>query len=149
MAGASLTNIRAGLLGVLLALAATAAVAQTRVNSIAIDGNQRIPDSTIISLVDFEAGQVVTDGQINDALQRILASGLFETVDIVPAGNGLRIVVVERPTINRISIEGNERLDDEVLMSVVTSTPPRFSLSSRRSSHASCRAISARFSARK
>lgn len=120
-----------GLRGVFLAgaasfaISATVALAQVQVNSVSIDGNQRIPDSTILSLLGLERGTVASDGEINDALQRILASGLFETVEITPTGNGLIIEVVERPTINRISIEGNRRLDDDELLSEITSAPRR------------------------
>ncbi len=99
--------------------------AQTRVNAIAVEGNLRIPASTIISLADLEQGAVASDAQVNDAVQRIVTSGLFESVNAVPTGNGLRIVVVERPTINRINIEGNRRLEDEQLMSILSSQPRR------------------------
>ena len=99
--------------------------AQVRVNSIAVEGNQRIPDATILSFADFVPGEIVSDGQINDAFQRIIASGLFESVDIVPSSGGLVITVVERPTINRINVEGNRRLDDETLIAVINSAPRR------------------------
>jgi outer membrane protein insertion porin family len=108
-----------------LALNAGSAFAQVQVNSISIDGNLRIPDSTIISLLALERGAVATDGEINDALQRVLASGFFETVEITPTGNGLSVEVVERPTINQISIEGNRRLDDDELLAEITSAPRR------------------------
>ena len=99
--------------------------AQVRVNSIAVEGNQRIPDATILSFADFVPGEIVSDGQINDAFQRIIASGLFESVDIVPSSGGLVITVVERPIINRINVEGNRRLDDETLIAVINSAPRR------------------------
>jgi outer membrane protein insertion porin family len=108
-----------------LSVGATTALAQVRINSVAIEGNQRIPDSTILSLLGLEQGAVATDGEINDALQRIIASGLFETVEITPTSAGLRIDVVERPTINRISIEGNRRLDDDELLAEITSASRR------------------------
>ena len=112
---------------VLIALCAsvTIASAQTRVNSIVVEGNQRIPDSTVISLTEFSPGQSVSSDDINDALQRVMGSGLFETATITPLSNGLRVTVVERPTVNRISIEGNRRLDDEELLPLVSSTPRR------------------------
>ncbi|MDD9976570.1 MAG: outer membrane protein assembly factor BamA, partial [Boseongicola sp.] len=103
----------------------TSSFAQTRVNAISVEGNQRIPASTVIDLIGFERGQVVTDGQISDAIQRVNASGLFERVDVFTGGGGLRVVVVERPTINRINIEGNRRLDDDQLLSTITSQPRR------------------------
>lgn len=108
-----------------LILQAAVAVAQVRVSSIRVDGNERIPDATIVSLLDLEPGAVASDGEINDALQRVLASGLFETVEITPTGGGLIVEVVERPTINRISIEGNRRLDDDELLAEISSSPRR------------------------
>ena len=99
--------------------------AQTRINAITVEGNQRVPSSTVISLTEISPGQSVTSDDISDALQRVVASGLFETAEIVPTGSGLRVIVVERPTVNRISIEGNQRLSDEELLPLVTSTPRR------------------------
>ncbi|MEM7753545.1 MAG: outer membrane protein assembly factor BamA, partial [Pseudomonadota bacterium] len=105
--------------------ALSVANAQTRVNSIAVDGNQRIPDSTVISLMEFQPGETVSNDEINDAVQRVMGSGLFETADIRIAGSGLVVTVVERPTVNRINIEGNRRLDDEELLPLITLSPRR------------------------
>ncbi len=99
--------------------------AQTRVNSLSVIGNQRVPASTIISLTEIDQGQIASDDQINNALQRIVASGLFESVEIIPSGNGLRVVVVERPTVNLIAIEGNDRLSDEILLPLLQSQSRR------------------------
>lgn len=111
----------------LLALIASLsfAAAQTRVNSITVDGNQRIPDSTVVRLIDFQPGQAVSNDEVSDAVQRIMASGLFETASIRPTGGGLAVTVVERPTVNRINIEGNRRLSDEELLPLVTLSPRR------------------------
>lgn len=111
--------------GILCAVMAMPLSAQIRVGAISVDGTQRVPASTVLSFANLPAGQVVSDGEINDALQRIMGSGLFETADIATTSGGLVITVVERPTINRISIEGNRRLDDEELLPLVTSSPRR------------------------
>ena len=55
----------------------------------------------------------------------MLGSGLFESVEFEPRGSTLVIRVEERATINAISIEGNRRIDDEVLRGVLESTPRR------------------------
>ena len=98
-------------------------LAQTRVDTIRVEGNQRIPDSTVISLTEISRGQVLSDAQINAALRTVLATGFFETATIEPAGSGLVISVVERPTINRINIEGNDRFEDSRLLPAVQSQP--------------------------
>nr|WP_245912884.1 outer membrane protein assembly factor BamA [Litoreibacter ponti] len=95
------------------------------VSSIEIEGNQRIEDATILSFLNVQPGQNVGAAQLNDALQRLQRSGLFETVDIVPAGNRLVVTVKEFPTINRVNIEGNKRLKDEDLLPLLQSQSRR------------------------
>jgi len=102
------------------------AVAQNfTVTNIEISSNQRIDDASILSFLALPRGQAVTGGQINDGLQRLQGSGLFESVDIVPAGNTLVVTVKEFPTINRVNIEGNERLKDEDLLPLLQSQSRR------------------------
>ncbi|MEV8465586.1 outer membrane protein assembly factor BamA [Fluviibacterium sp. DFM31] len=102
-----------------------AALAQSSFGAIRVEGNQRIEDSTVLTYAGIEPGQRVTTGQINDAKQRILGSGLFESVDIQAGRNTLTFVVAEFPTINQISIEGNRRLNDDILQALLSSQPRR------------------------
>ncbi|HBT00315.1 MAG TPA: outer membrane protein assembly factor BamA [Citreicella sp.] len=88
-------------------------------DSVAIEGNQRIEAGTILSYAGIARGQTVSAAELNDAYQRLLASGLFETVEITPQGSRLVIEVREYPTINRIAFEGNDRIDDEELATIV------------------------------
>ncbi len=112
--------------GLLLCVFAASAHAQTfRFSEFEVQGNQRIETATILSSLGVTAGQTVTAGQLNDGFQRLQASGLFETVEIVPQGGKLLVIVQEFPTINQISIEGNARLDDESLLTVIESQPRR------------------------
>ena len=114
--------VRAALSG--LAIAAvlstapvTPAFAQSfQISSVEIDGNQRIEDATILSYLRLVRGQTATAGQLNDAVQRLQRSGLFETVDVVPVGSRLVVTVKEFPTVNRVNIEGNKRLKDDDLL---------------------------------
>ena len=107
-------------------LAAASASAQTYVfNSFDVVGNQRIADGTILNFGGLDAGSRLNIAQLNAAAQAIRASGLFESVDVIPAGGTLRIAVVEYPTINRIAIEGNEAMSDSALLAGVRSTPRR------------------------
>ncbi|MBT8410866.1 MAG: outer membrane protein assembly factor BamA [Octadecabacter sp.] len=94
-------------------------------SSVSVEGNQRIETSTILTYLGFGQGEAVSAGAVNDAAQRIRATGLFESVDVVPQGRTLVIRVVEFPTINRISFEGNQRLRDAELSAVVRSQPRR------------------------
>ena len=114
------------LAGLILAgFAAEVSAQNFRFSTFRIEGNQRIEPATILTFANIQAGQSVSAAELNDATQRIRASGLFEEVEVVPQGGTLVIRVTEFPTINRISIEGNRRLDDEDLQALIQSAPRR------------------------
>jgi outer membrane protein insertion porin family len=108
-----------------IALPSVAEAQQFRFNSVTIEGNQRIEPSTILSYAGIARGQSVSGSDLNGAFQRLQESGLFESVDIEPQGSRLVIKVTEYPTINRINFEGNRRLKDDDLATVVQSQARR------------------------
>ncbi|WP_425520138.1 outer membrane protein assembly factor BamA [Sulfitobacter faviae] len=98
---------------------------QYQFNTVVIDGNERIGDSAILRRAGIGRGQAVTGGQLNDAYQNLQNSGLFESVSLEPQGGTLVITVVELPTLNRVSFEGNRRIKDEMLAELIGSTERR------------------------
>jgi outer membrane protein insertion porin family len=99
---------------------ATPADAQSyQFSTIAIDGNVRVDDSTIIGLAGITRGQPVSAGQVNAAISRLSASGLFEDVTVTPRGATLAITVKEYPIIGVVNFEGNRRIKSEQLQEVV------------------------------
>ncbi len=99
---------------------ASSADAQTfRFNTIEIDGNIRVDDSTIFGITGIGRGQPVTAGQLNQAVSNLAASGLFEDFDLVPQGNRLMIQVREFPIIGIVNFEGNRRINDDAISEVV------------------------------
>ncbi|WP_412554442.1 outer membrane protein assembly factor BamA [Shimia sp. MIT1388] len=104
----------------------TLGLAQTyNFSSIRVEGNQRIESAAVANYAAIPRGTTVTAGQVNAAYQRVLGSGVFEEVELVPSGSTLVIKVKEYPTINRISFEGNKRLKDEALEQLVESQSRR------------------------
>nr|WP_235862152.1 outer membrane protein assembly factor BamA [Roseovarius litorisediminis] len=92
-----------------------------RFSTVAIEGNQRVEPGTIINYAGIAQGETISAAQLNDAYQRILGSGLFESVSIEPQGSRLLIKVTEYPTINKIAFEGNRKLKDEDLEGFIES----------------------------
>ena len=83
-------------------------IAQTfTISEIEIVGNQRIETETIESYISLSKGQNFEADEINSAYQRVLKSGLFESVTFDENDGVLKVTVVEYPTINRIYLEGN------------------------------------------
>lgn len=115
------TRLLMGAAAVALMTTASAHAQSYRFTSFDVQGNQRIEDATILSYLGLTPGQNVSAGRVNDGYQRLLNSGLFESVEIVPSGNQLVVIVTEFPTISRINFEGNNRLKDEVLAGIVQS----------------------------
>jgi outer membrane protein insertion porin family len=90
-----------------------------------IEGNDRVDANSILRIAGIGRGQAVTGAQLNDAYQRIVKAGLFETVEIVPQGATLLIKVKEYPTVNIVNFEGNRKLKDEALAELVQSKSRR------------------------
>ncbi|HEV8033362.1 outer membrane protein assembly factor BamA [Yoonia sp.] len=110
----------------IVVLATGAANAQSfAFSSFEIEGNLRVADGTILTFGGLAPGEGLSTADLNAAGQNIRASGLFESVELIPQGNRLLIRVVEYPTINRINIEGNSRLRDAELLALVQSQPRR------------------------
>jgi outer membrane protein insertion porin family len=90
-------------------------------SNVVIEGNQRVDAATILARAGIGKGQSLTTSQLNDAYQRIVNSGLFETVDLQPQGSTLKIVVKEMPMVSVVDLQGNKRLKDDKLKGLIKS----------------------------
>ena len=101
---------------------ATASPAQAqsfRFSTIAIDGNVRVDDSTILSLLGINRGQPVSAAQVSAGISRLSGSGLFEEVNVDPRGATLAVTVKEYPIVGVVNFEGNRRIKPEDIEEVV------------------------------
>ena len=94
-------------------------------SQVTIEGNQNVEAASILKLAGITRGQQVTAADLNSAYQGLQNSGLFEEIEVLPQGSRLVIRVKEYPIINVIAFEGNARLKDEVISSVIQSKPRR------------------------
>lgn len=90
-------------------------------SNVTVEGNERVDAATILSYAGIGRGQEVSSGALNDAYQRIVAAGLFESVELIPQGGTLLIKVKEYPMLNVVDFQGNKRLKDENLVEIVKS----------------------------
>ncbi|NAZ36968.1 outer membrane protein assembly factor BamA [Rubellimicrobium sp. CFH 75288] len=124
--GAARRALRGSVLAAAILVAAAPLGAQTySFGTVRVEGNQLIETGTILSRLGIGRGETVTAGRLNDAAQALRASGLFETVEVIPQGSTLVVRVREWPTINRIAFEGNSVIRDEQLAAVVGSIERR------------------------
>ncbi len=120
-------------LALLTALAAsvapTAAMAQAQavqigvVQTITVDGNERIEQGTILSYLPIQIGDTVDPSKIDLALKALFRTDLFADVKIDLQGSNLSIKVVENQIINQVVFEGNSNLKEDKLKDEVTVRP--------------------------
>ena len=88
--------------------------------TITVEGNVKVDVPTIVAFLGLPKGQIVTDAALNDGYQRIIASGLFARVVLVPGADSLLIKVVENPMIGTIDYQGNALIKDPDLQKFTT-----------------------------
>jgi len=97
------------------AFSAPPAAAQTVINEVLVEGNERIEADTVRSYLAVSEGDAFDAREINVSLKSLFATGLFADVTIRREGRALIVRVVENPIINRVAFEGNQRIDDDAL----------------------------------
>jgi outer membrane protein insertion porin family len=85
------------------------------IQSITVEGNQRIEEGTILSYLLVQPGDRFDPDRIDRSLKTLYATGLFQDVRLGRAGNTLVVRVVENPIVNRVAFENNHKLTDDQL----------------------------------
>ncbi len=93
------------------------------VNDISVRGNQRMEDETVISYLTIQPGVRFGASDIDQSLTELFSTGLFRDASIYQSGSVLIVEVDENPVVNRVFFEGNKRIKDENLASVVRTQP--------------------------
>ncbi|MEO8240991.1 MAG: outer membrane protein assembly factor BamA [bacterium] len=110
-----------GLFGLASAFVGPAMAQSYSFSAVTIEGNTRVDAGTILSFAKLAKGKPVSAGELNDAYQRIVGSGLFETVELLPQGGTLVIRVKELPMLDVVDYQGNKRMKDDDLLAVTKS----------------------------
>lgn len=89
--------------------------ASTVLEWITVEGAQRVERETVLAYMVIREGMVATPKLINQSIKTLFGSGLFADVSVRRDGKGIVVSVVENPIINRISFEGNSKINDDTL----------------------------------
>ena len=87
----------------------TRGAAAVRVDSILVDGNERVPAANIIGLFGVQPSQAITFRDVQRGLKELLSSGQFNDVVVRARGNDPYVLVIEvdeQPILRRVSITG-------------------------------------------
>lgn len=100
----------------------SAAAAQT-VSSVQVRGNQRVEADTIRGLAQISPGRNVSAAEIDAAVTRLFATGLFSDVRISRSGGTLIVDVDENLIVAGVVFQGNSRIRTEQLQATVQTAP--------------------------
>ncbi|MCS7215892.1 MAG: outer membrane protein assembly factor BamA [Thermodesulfovibrio sp.] len=96
------------------------------VTAIEIKGLKRIEEAAVKNKISLKLGEVISQEKISEDIKSIYKMGYFEDVkvDIEPFEGGVKVIytVKEKPTIIKVSFEGNKEYDEDKLKEVVTIT---------------------------
>ncbi len=100
-----------------------AAPATQVIRSIRIVGAERLEPTTILSYIRLRVGQEYTTVAADQALKDLGATELFSNFSIRNDAGNVIINVTENPVINRIVLEGNDRLDADKILPEIKLAP--------------------------
>ncbi len=86
------------------------------IDSINIDGMQRIDKETVITYANISIGDTYTEETGNNVLKNLFETNLFSNIQISFQENILKINIQENPTINLVKFVGNSKIKDEDLV---------------------------------
>ncbi len=103
---------------------ATVSVASAAViSSIDVRGNQRVEAQTIRDYVQIRPGKAFSNADIDEAVKRLFATGLFSDVRINQSGSTLVVQVSELQVVNQVLFQGNKKIKDAQLAGTVQLKP--------------------------
>ena len=97
------------------AILATGVANAATVSRVDVAGNQRMDAESIRILADVKVGDNVSAEGANQIAKRLQESGYFSRVSVRMSGNVLKIDITEAPTVNMVTIEGNDEISTDDL----------------------------------
>lgn len=93
------------------------------IRSINVVGAERLEPTTILSYIRLRVGQEYTSAAADEALKDLGATELFANFSIRNEDGNVVITVTENPVINRIVLEGNDRIDNDKIIPEIRLAP--------------------------
>ena len=85
------------------------------VRNFEVEGAQRISAGTIYNYLPLNIGDTVTDQRVQESIRALYATGFFQDVEFRRDADTLVIALLERPSIEEFTIEGNDEIKTEDL----------------------------------
>ena len=86
------------------------------VRDIRVEGLQRISEGTVFNYLPVNIGDSLDSKRIAEAIRAVYATEFFKHVEFRRDGDTLIVVVIERPSIENFTIDGNKDIETDQLM---------------------------------
>ncbi|MGB3388830.1 MAG: outer membrane protein assembly factor BamA [Pseudaminobacter sp.] len=104
-------------------LVGVSAASAATVSNVEVRGNQRVEASTIREHVGISPGRSFSNADLDEAVKRLFATGLFSDVRINQVGSTLVVQVSELQVVNQVLFQGNKKIKDAQLSNAVQLKP--------------------------
>jgi outer membrane protein insertion porin family len=90
------------------------------VRDFSVEGAQRISEGTVYNYLPINIGDTIDEQRAREAIRALYQAGFFQDVELRRDGDTLVIAVLERPTIQEFTFDGNKDIKDEDLQKSLT-----------------------------
>src|SRR5690606_24007228 len=111
----ALTAALAAPAAVAVQFAAVSAAEAAVVSRIDVRGNQRVEADTTRAQTGIVPGRSFSAADIDEAVKRLFATGLFSDVRVNQVGSTLVVEVSEFKVVNQVLFQGNKKIKDNIL----------------------------------
>jgi len=93
------------------------------IRNISVRGAERTGADTVRASLTIVPGKDFSNADIDQSIKRLYATGLFSDVRITVSGGTLVVVVNENQLVNQVVFNGNRKIKDEKLITIVKTQP--------------------------
>jgi outer membrane protein insertion porin family len=93
------------------------------IRNISVRGAERTGDDTVRASLTIVPGKDFSNADIDLSIKRLYATGLFSDVRITVSGGTLVVVVNENQLVNQVVFNGNRKIKDDKLITIVKTQP--------------------------
>ncbi|MBN1324794.1 MAG: outer membrane protein assembly factor BamA [Alphaproteobacteria bacterium] len=103
------------LLAVMINIVSLSIVHAATISNIEVTGNKRMDDESVRILSDVKVGNNLNSEDVNQIAKKLQQSGYFSKVDVKLVNDVLKINLEEAPTVNLVTVEGNDDISADDL----------------------------------
>ena len=96
------------------------ATADFTIQDIRVEGLQHTEPATVFTYLPVKVGDTFHDGQGEEIIGNLYATGLFDDVRVESMGNQLLLTVVERPIISSFEVSGGKLIQNDAIKKNLT-----------------------------